>query len=76
MTVLFGLAAKTNIGATLSLDDFADSSNVFRSILDFLSASPIGYELIAKGERYMRVALRVASVTSHAQPTDCKRDQP
>ena len=67
MVVLFGLAAKIKIGDILILDDFSDSLNVFRAFLDFLSAYPIGYELIAKGERYTRVALRVtAPVPSHA----------
>jgi len=64
LCVLFGLVAKLKRGDILLLDDFSDSLHVFRAFLDFLSAYPIEYELIAQHPRYVRIALRIVGLPS------------
>jgi len=65
VVVLFALAAKIKVGDILIFDDFSDSLNVFRAFQDYLSAYSIQYELVAKGERYNRVAIRILATVTH-----------
>lgn len=57
--VLCTLAPKLKKGDVLIFDDFSDPLDVFRAFMDFLSAYPVEYDLMAKGTRYNRIAVQI-----------------
>ena len=61
--VMTTLAHLLRVGDVVIFDEFSDTIHEFRALVDFCAAFPITFEAIAHHDDYIRVALRITSIS-------------